>query len=70
MEYLKKAAKTAESDTKKIRSIVQGILSDIEKNGEDAVVQLARKFDGWEGDFILSQEKKQRLIDSVPESTF
>lgn len=68
MEYIKKAAKTAESDTAKIRSIVQGILDDIEKNGEQAVVRLARKFDGWEGDFILGQKKKQRLIDSVPES--
>ena len=67
MEYIKKAAKTAESDTKKIRSIVQGILANIEKNGEHAVTQLAKKFDAWEGDFILSQEKKQRLINSVPE---
>jgi sulfopropanediol 3-dehydrogenase len=67
MEYIKKALKTAESDTEKIRGIVQGILSDIEKNGETAVIELARKFDNWEGDFILSQEKKQKLIDSVPE---
>ena len=36
MEYIKKAAKTAESDTQKIRDIVQGILTDIEKNGEKA----------------------------------
>jgi sulfopropanediol 3-dehydrogenase len=68
LEYIKRAAKTAESDTEKIRGIVHGILDDIEQNGEQAVVELARKFDGWEGDFILSQEKKQRLIDSVPET--
>ncbi len=67
MEYLKKADKSAESDSEKIRGIVQGILSDIEKNGEEAVIQLAKKFDNWEGDFILSPEKKQRLIDLVPE---
>mgnify|MGYP006414311371 CR=1 FL=1 len=67
MEYIKKADKSAESDSKKIRGIVQGILSDIEKNGEQAVIQLAKKFDNWEGDFILSPAKKQRLIDSVPE---
>jgi sulfopropanediol 3-dehydrogenase len=67
MEYIKKAAKTAESDTEKIRGIVQGILDDIEENGETAVVELAKKFDGWEGDFVLSQAKKQRLIDAVPE---
>ena len=68
MEYIKKAAKTAESDTEKIRSIVQGILSDIEKNGEDAVIKLAKKFDNWDADFILSEEKKQRLIAAVPEN--
>ena len=67
MEYIKKAIKTAESDSEKIRGIVQGILSDIEKNGEKAVIELAKKFDNWEGDFVLSKEKKQRLIDSVSE---
>ena len=68
MEYIKKAAKTAESDTEKIRSIVQGILTDIEKNGEDAVIKLAKKFDNWDADFVLSEEKKQRLIAAVPEN--
>lgn len=67
MEFIKKASKTAESNSEKIRSIVQGILSDIEVNREEAVIALAKKFDNWEGDFILSPEKKQRLIDAVPE---
>ena len=68
MEYIKKAVKTAESDTRKIRGIVRDILADIEQRGEAAVVELARKFDGWEGDFILSDEKKKRLIAAVPET--
>jgi sulfopropanediol 3-dehydrogenase len=67
MEYLKKAIKSAESDSDKIRGIVKGILADIEQNGEKAVEELAKKFDNWEGDFILSPEKKQKLIDQVPE---
>jgi sulfopropanediol 3-dehydrogenase len=67
MEYIKKAVKTAESDTEKIRGIVEGILSDIKKNREKAVIELAKKFDNWEGEFILSPQKKQRLIDKVPE---
>ena len=65
MKFIKKAIKTAESNSKKIRGIVQDILSDIETNGEKAVIELAKKFDNWEGDFILSPEKKQRLIDEV-----
>jgi len=68
MEYIKKADNSAESNSEKIRGIVQGILSDIEKNSEKAVIELARKFDNWEGDFILNPEKKQQLIDSVPET--
>ncbi|MDA3789916.1 MAG: histidinol dehydrogenase [Desulfobacula sp.] len=67
MEYIKKAIKTAESNSEKIRGIVETILSDIEANGEKAVIELAKKFDNWEGDFILSPEKKQRLIDKVPD---
>ena len=67
MEYIKKASKSAESDSAKTREMVAGILADIEQKGEAAVRELARKFDNWEGDFILSEEKKKRLIDSVPE---
>jgi sulfopropanediol 3-dehydrogenase len=44
------------------------MLSDIKQNGEQAVRALAKKLDGWEGDFILSDEKKQRLIASLPQT--
>ncbi|HCY84013.1 MAG TPA: histidinol dehydrogenase [Desulfobacteraceae bacterium] len=67
MEYIKKAEKTAEGNSDRIRGTVKEILADIEKNGEQAVIELARKFDNWEGAFILSPEKKQALIDQVPE---
>ena len=67
MKFIKKAAKTAESNSDKTRSIVQSILSDIEANGEKEIYALAKKFDKWEGDFILSHEKKKCLIDKVPE---
>ncbi len=68
MEYIKKALKTATTNTQEIRTIVKGLLSDIEAGGEATVHELARKFDNWEGDFILSEEKKQKLIATVPES--
>ncbi len=67
MEYIKKAAKSAETDSEKIQGIVKEILSDIEGRGEDAVRELAKKFDNWDGEFVLSAEKKQKLIDQVPE---
>ena len=56
MKFIKKATKTAESDSERIRGIVQNILSDIETNGEKAVIALAKKFDNWEGDFKVYKQ--------------
>ena len=67
MEFLKKAIKSTEQNSQDAREIVIKVLNDIKVGGEEAVRELARKFDHWEGDFILSEEKKQKLIASVPE---
>jgi sulfopropanediol 3-dehydrogenase len=67
MEYIKKAELSAEENSSKARKVVEGILADIRTNGEDAVRAIAKKFDNWDQDFILSPEKKARLIASVPE---
>lgn len=68
MEYLKRASNSAEQHSNEARKIVEGLLADIRANGEDAVRALAKKFDNWDQDFVLSPEKKARLIASVPES--
>lgn len=68
MEYLKKAETSAEENSEEARNIVAEMLKSIRAGGEAEVQRLARKFDKWEGDFILSPEKRKRLIDSVPES--
>ncbi len=68
MEYIKKAQQTAETHSERTRDIVKGILTDVETRGEAAVQELAKKFDNWDSEFVLSEEKKQRLIDSVPQS--
>ena len=67
MEFIKKALKTAQSNSAEIRSAVGKILEDIEARGEAAVRELALKFDKWDGDFVLNEDKKNRLIASVPE---
>ena len=67
MEYIKKAIKTAQSNSIEVRKTVEKILRDIEARGEVAVRELALKFDKWDGEFILSEEKKNQLIASVPE---
>jgi sulfopropanediol 3-dehydrogenase len=68
MEYIKKAEKSAESNSRQIRPVVKDMLNEIRKRGEDAVIEFARKFDGWDGVFLLDSGKKQRLIDTVDKS--
>jgi sulfopropanediol 3-dehydrogenase len=67
MEFIKKAVKTAESHSAEVREKVQIVLEDIETRGESAVRELALKFDKWEGEFVLSEQKKRQLIATVPE---
>ena len=51
-----------------MRATVESMLYDIEHRGEAAVRDLAKKFDHWEGDFVLTETKRQALIDSLPET--
>lgn len=67
MLQVKKPALSPEESDRQVRDSVEAMLADIDARGEVAVVELARKFDNWEGNFVLSEEKKQRLIDSVPQ---
>lgn len=67
MEYLKKATKSAEQNSSEAREVVKAMLADIRTRGEEAVREIARRFDRWEDDFILGEEKKRRLIESVPQ---
>ncbi len=55
MEYLKKADKTAEANTLEAQEVVNAMLSNIEKNGEQAVRDYASKLDNWEGEILLSK---------------
>jgi sulfopropanediol 3-dehydrogenase len=68
MQHAKKPGLSPEDSDREVRESVEAMLSDIKQNGEQAVRALAKKFDGWEGDFVLSDEKKQRLIASLPQS--
>ena len=65
MEYIKKAEANPEEEDRRVQAAVAEILTDIEARGEAAVRDYARKFDGWEADFVLSEEKKRGIIDGV-----
>ncbi len=58
----------AEND-ERIHQTVKAMLAKIESEGEAAVREYAAQFDQWEGDFILSDEKRAQLIEQVPEQT-
>lgn len=67
MHYIKSATAQSEAESRRVRESVETILSDIERRREDAVIEYSRRFDGWEGDFVLSPPKKATLIDRVPD---
>ena len=68
MLHLKKPELAPEESDRQVRASVESMLDDIELRGEAAVRDLAKKFDHWEGDFVLTDARKQALIDSLPET--
>ncbi|WP_284047788.1 histidinol dehydrogenase [Halomonas gemina] len=70
IRHLKSAegAEGVAAEDQRVNAAVQKMLDDIRERGEPAVREYAEKFDGWTDDFVLSDEKRQRLIDGVPQS--
>ncbi|MGQ7249118.1 histidinol dehydrogenase [Halomonas sp. V046] len=70
IRHLKKAEAAAgvAAEDQRVTEAVRGMLEDIRARGESAVREYAEKFDGWTGDFVLSDDKRRQLIDSVPQS--
>jgi len=67
MEHFKRPATEVHAGDRKTRDAVETMISRIRENSEAAVRAYARELDGWEGDFVLSDEKKARLISEVGE---
>ena len=67
MQYIKKStAQVAQSDSQ-INDVVTTMLARIEEQGEQAVRAYAQQFDNYQGEFILTDEKRAELIAQVPE---
>ncbi len=64
-EYLKKAAKTPETETGNARKVVDEMLEAIERGGEAAVREYAHKLDQWSGDIIVPPDEIERRARSV-----
>ena len=65
ISYIKKANKTASSDEVETRQRVQEVLNEIESKRDEGIKEISRKFDKYEGDVIISQEKIEEVIKSL-----
>ncbi len=65
VSYIKKADKTASSDEVETRQRVQEVLKEIETKRDEGIREISRKFDNYEGDVIVSQEKIEEVIKSL-----
>lgn len=66
MQYLKRAAKTPESETATARKVVEQMLAEIRARGEQAVREYAAKLDRWSGEIVVSAEKIEQRTRSIP----
>jgi sulfopropanediol 3-dehydrogenase len=64
--YLKKAAKTPETETATAQKVVTEMLAEIGKNGEAAVRAYAKKLDAWDGEIVMSRAEIDRRAAEVP----
>ena len=68
MIYLKKADKSAESNVLEAQKVVNDMLTNIDKNGEQAVRDYAAKLDNWHGDILLSNSDINTITSGVSQS--
>jgi sulfopropanediol 3-dehydrogenase len=65
--YLKRAAKTPETETGAAQKIVTEMLGAIAAQGEQAVRDYALKLDKWSGDIVVTRAEIERRAREVPE---
>ena len=65
--YLKKADKTAESETGTARAVVDEMLARIAAEGEAAVRHYAKVLDKWDGPIVVTREEIEARAAEVPE---
>ena len=66
--YVKKAAKTPETETATAQAVVAEMLADIRANGEAAVRRHAERLDRWAGDIVVPPDEIARRVRQVPDA--
>jgi len=65
IEYLKKAAKTPQTESGNARKVVEEMLAEIAARGEAAVRDYASKLDKWSGEIVMSAADIERRVRSI-----
>ncbi|MCC6532145.1 MAG: histidinol dehydrogenase [Burkholderiales bacterium] len=65
LEYLKRAAKTAETEARAAGTVAAEMLADIERRREAAALEYAAKLDRWRGDIVMSETDIERRISGI-----
>ncbi len=68
IEYLKKASKTADTESASARVVVDEMLARIACDGEAAVREYASKLDGWSGEIVVSTDEIERRTRGIEPS--
>ena len=68
IEFLKRAAKTPDTETASARKVVDEMLAEIDKRREAAVREYAQKLDQWAGEIIVTPDEIERRTRSLPDS--
>jgi sulfopropanediol 3-dehydrogenase len=68
IEYVKKAAKTPDTETATARKVVEEMLAEIETRGEAAVREYAQKLDRWTGEIVVTPQEIERRTHALPDS--
>jgi sulfopropanediol 3-dehydrogenase len=65
-EYLKRAAKTPETETGTAHKVAGDMLAEIERRGEAAVREYAAKLDHWTGEIVVTPDEVERRTRDIP----
>jgi sulfopropanediol 3-dehydrogenase len=66
ISYLKKAAKTPETESAAAQRVVAEMLAEIRANGERAVRAYAEKLDDWTGEIVVAPAEIERRTREIP----
>jgi sulfopropanediol 3-dehydrogenase len=68
IQYLKRAAKTPQSETGTAQAVAAEMLAAIEARGEQAVREYARNLDAWSGDIVVAPAEIEARARDVPDA--